>query len=405
MQETELYYSMYELLSPKKNPERGRLYLELFDKHVLRLNMTAEELNSARVLVDDSKAPEEDRYHMQFIDNKRKRIDLVIITNKRFIPVEVKIEASDQDTQCYDYWREAEKYHKNHSFSEPPVLYYLSPEGYFPSIESAKDFGYIGDLNLIRLDKIDNVAFRSEFLHWLEACREQTPKSFSCTRRVEQLYDEIKEIIFRLCRTEPYLENLMYKFFTALDTRFDENFCKRYRLKRGSNRRGEIGDYHTYRRYIDRFFGKEFAEAAIVLLCTDSVGNVIKFGDDKELWFFVESYNGGENDFKRARTLIAAFAIYDSSIYNALCKRDDIKRLLGGKNILPQDFIKDYWQKGQKLAGCIGLTVLNDAHGNMIDFYDVDKTLAQFRTQEDIDRAVDSVMIEIEKLLERFING
>ena len=72
---------------------------------------------------------------------------------------------------------------------------------------------------------------------------------------------------------------------------------------------------------------------------------------------------------------------------------------------MPQDFIKDYWQKGQKLAGCIGLTILHDAHYNTIDFYNVEKTLAQFGTQENIDRAVNNVMIEIEKLLERFVNG
>ena len=395
MTERELTHLMYELLSPEENPERGRLYLELFDKHVLRLNMTAEELDSAEVYGE---------YPTQLIGRTR-YIDLAIITNKRFIPVEVKIEASDQDTQCYDYWREAEKYHKNHSFSEPPVLYYLSPEGYFPSIESAKDFGYIGDLNLIRLDKIDNVAFRSEFLHWLEACREQTPKSFSCTRRVEQLYDEIKEIIFRLCRTEPYLENLMYKFFTALDTRFDENFCKRYRLKRGSNRRGEIGDYHTYRRYIDRFFGKEFAEAAIALLCTDSDGNIIKLAKDKYLCFYLGGYNGIANDLGCPTTLSASFLIFDHNQSECLYEPEDIKRLLGGKNILPQDFIKDYWQKGQKLAGCIGRIDLHDANGNTIDFKNIDKTLTQFRTQEDINAAVDNIMTEIEKLLRRFVYG
>ena len=49
MTERELTHLMYELLSPEENPERGRLYLELFDKHVLRLNMTAEELDSAEV--------------------------------------------------------------------------------------------------------------------------------------------------------------------------------------------------------------------------------------------------------------------------------------------------------------------------------------------------------------------
>ena len=50
MIERELTGLMYELLSPEENPERGRLYLELFDKHVLRLNMAAAELDSARVV-------------------------------------------------------------------------------------------------------------------------------------------------------------------------------------------------------------------------------------------------------------------------------------------------------------------------------------------------------------------
>ena len=42
MTEPELTRLMYEILS---NPERGRLYLELFNKHVLRLEMSADELN------------------------------------------------------------------------------------------------------------------------------------------------------------------------------------------------------------------------------------------------------------------------------------------------------------------------------------------------------------------------
>ena len=392
MHEEELTNLMYELLSPRENPERGRLYLELFDKHVLRLEMSAAELDSAKVYGE---------YPTQLIGRTR-YVDLAIITLRRFIPIEVKIEADDQDTQCYDYWREAKKYHEEHSFSEPPVLYYLSPEGYFPSMESAKDFGYRGDLNLIRLDKIDNVSFRSEILHWLEACREQTPKNFSCRRKLEQLYDEIKAIICRLCRTEPRLEKRMRKFFTALDAHFDESFCKRYRLKRGSNRRGEVGDYHTYRRYIDRFFGKEFAEAAISLLCTDSDGNIIKLAKDKYLCFFLGGYNGIENDLGCPTTLSASFLIFDHSESECLYKPADIKRLLSGKNILPEEFVKNY---SKKLSGMIGWTELHDAQGNCIDFKNVDKTLAQFRTQEDIDAAVDNVTTEIEALLRRFVYG
>ncbi|MBE8951296.1 MAG: PD-(D/E)XK nuclease family protein [Quinella sp. 3Q1] len=391
MTERELTGLMYEILSS----ERGRLYLELFDKHVLRLDMTADELDGAQIYGE---------YPTQFIGRTR-YIDLAIITSRRFIPIEVKIEADDQPTQCYDYWREAKLHTDKYFLSEPPVLYYLTPEGYSPSTESAKDFSYVGNLNLIRLDKIDNVAFRSELIHWLDACRKQTLENFSCRRKLNLLYDEIIRILNRLCRTEPQLESLMFKFFSALDARLTENFCKEYRLKRGSKRRGEVGDYHTYRRYINRFFGKEFAEAAIALLCTDSTGNIIKLARDKCLCFYLGGYNGVANDLDCSTTFSASFLIFDHSQSECLYEPADIKRFLDGKNILPQEFIKEYWQKGQKLAGMIGRIDLHDAHGDTIDFYDVDKTLTQFKNSAAIDRAVDNIMTETENLLRRFVYG
>ena len=265
MQETELYYSMYELLSPKKNPERGRLYLELFDKHVLRLNMTAEELNSARVLVDDSKAPEEDRYHMQFIDNKRKRIDLVIITNKRFIPIEVKRgdDYSEQDKQCYDYWCEAEKYHETYSLSEPPVLYYLTPQGDSPSRDSAGNFGFQDrSTNFIRSDKIDAVAFCSEGFSWIDDCENNLPEDIDAKNNLKKVYDEIEGMLGT--SSQRRVEGIMDKFFTALDKRFGEDFCRKYRLKRGGNKRMEIGDCYTLSTdfLAERFLGRAFVFTA-----------------------------------------------------------------------------------------------------------------------------------------------
>ena len=392
MIERELTALMYELLSPEKNPERWRLYLELFDKHVLRLGMSAAELDSAKVYGE---------YPTQFLGRTR-YIDLAIITPRRFIPIEVKIEAGDQPSQCYDYWREAKLHTDKYFLSEPPVLYYLTPEGYSPSTESAKDFSYVGDLNLIRLDKIDNVAFRSELIHWLDACRKQTPENFSCRQKLNLLYDEIIRIVNRLCRTEPQLESLMFKFFSALDARFTENFCKEYRLKRGSKRRGEVGDYLTYRRYINRFFGKEFAEAAIALLCTDSTGNIIKLARDKCLCFYLGGYNGVANDLDCSTTFSASFLIFDHSQSECLYEPADIKRLLGGKNILPEEFVKNY---SKELSGMIGWTELHDAQGNAIDFKNVAKTLTQFGTQEDIDAAVEHIMTEIKTLLRRFVYG
>lgn len=386
MQETELTNLMYKILS---NPERGRLYLELFDKHVLRLEMSKAELDSARVY---------GQYPTQFIERTR-YIDLAIITNKRFIPIEVKIEAGSGDSQCDDYLREAQLHTKKYSLSESPILYYLTLHGYFPERASATNTGYgdSGDL-AIHQDKIIKVTFRTELLPWLEDCAAHASENSYCRNNLSRLLSFVREIT-RRTNEQLQVEEIMRKFFGALDKRFDENFCRKYRLQFNASYE------QPYHYEILKFFFKGHSAPNIGFLCTDSAGNVIKFGDDKELWFFVESYNGGENDFRRARTLIAAFAIYDSSIYNAICKRDDIKRLLDGKNILPQDFIKDYWQKGQKLAGCIGLTVLHDANVNSIDFYDVDKTLRQFKTQEDIDNTVEHIMTEIEKLLRRFVYG
>ena len=54
----------------------------------------------------------------------KRRIDLTIETNKRFIPIEVKINASDQDRQCQDYYNEIEKRNEG----KETVLYYLTKE-------------------------------------------------------------------------------------------------------------------------------------------------------------------------------------------------------------------------------------------------------------------------------------
>ena len=220
MQETELTNLMYELLSPEKNSERGRLYLELFDKHVLRLNMSAAELDSARVYGE---------YPTEFVKRKASlRIDLVIITSRRFIPIEVKKgdDYSEQDNQCRDYWREAAEYHKRHALTEPPVLYYLTPQGDSPSRYSADDFGFQDrSTKFIRSDKIDAVAFCSEGFYWIADCENNPPKNISQKNNLERLYNEIDKMI-KSTDSQRQVEGIMWKFFTALDNCFDETFCK-----------------------------------------------------------------------------------------------------------------------------------------------------------------------------------
>ena len=389
MIETDFRNLVYDLLAPERNPKCWRFYLELFDKHVLRLEMTEDELDNAKFYKER---------HTRLIPSSRP-IDLVIITSKRFIPIEFKMEnGSDRDGQCYDYWQEAKSQMSIKRSAESPVLYYLSPQGYFPDINSAKNLGY-DDYPFFRSDKIDDVSFRSELLHWVEDCLKQTPKNFPCRKKLEQLQVEINSIIGA---RELQTEKLMLKFFTTLDKYFDEKFCKKYHLKRGSNRRAEVGDAYDYKRFIDRFFGKAFSWPSICLQCTDATGIIVKFEDDKELLFRVGCYNDRFSYLDESRAFCAGFMIFSHKIKQGLYKDEDIKPLLGGRNILPQGMIEEY---DEKFNGLVGRTDLHDERDNLIYFTDVDKTLSQFRTQEDIDASVKNIMTEIEALLRRFVYG
>ena len=383
MTERELTGRMYELLSPEINRERGRLYLELFDKHVLRLNMSKNELDSAKVYGE---------YPTRLIEGHTRYIDLVIITNKRFIPIEVKKgdDYSEQDNQCRDYWLEAAEYHKQHALSEPPVLYYLTPEGDSPSRESAGDFGFPDTSNFIRSDKIDAVAFCSEVFSWIADCEDNPPKDISQKNHLERVRIEIDKMI-KSTDSQRQVEGIMWKFFTALDNCFDETFCKKYHLKRGGNERMEIGDCYTYKRYIDRFFGTAFSWPSICLQCTD-----VKLDDDKELWFRVGCYNGRYSYLDESLAFCAGFTVFSNEIKEGLYKEPEIKRLLNGRNILPQKIVAEY---DKKFNGLVGRTDLHDTRGKLIYFTDVDRTLRQFKNPEDIDNAVDSVMTEIKQLL------
>ena len=396
MTERELTRWMYELLSPEVNPERGRLYLELFDKHVLRLNMSPEELDSAKV---------DKEYCTEFVKLKDSRkIDLVIVTDKRFIPIEVKIkignDCSEQDKQCHDYWLEAAEYHKRHALSESPVLYYLTPEGEAPSRYSAGEYGFEGNsTKFLRSDKIDDVAFCSEGLRWIRDCEKNPPKDISQKLNLERVYDEIDKMTKRP-DSQGYVKKIMRKFFATLDERFDESFCKKYRLKRGGDKRVEIGDCYTYKRYIDRFFGGAFSWPSICLYCTDTAGNVIKIDDDKELWFRVGCYNGQCSYLGESTEFCAGFMIFTNEEKEGLYKEKKIKRLLNGRNILPQKIVDEF---KEEFDGLVGRTELHDERDRLIHFTDVGKTLRQFRTQEDIDRAVEHIRTEVEQLLGRVL--
>ena len=84
---------LYELLSPEGSHGQGVAYLEIFMKDVLGIDKNSLSEDEWRYIKVERE---------RVIDSKR-RIDLVIETPKKFIPIEVKIYAGEQEQQCLDY--------------------------------------------------------------------------------------------------------------------------------------------------------------------------------------------------------------------------------------------------------------------------------------------------------------
>lgn len=142
---------IHELLDPKGSHFQGDAYLRLF-------------VDILKLKVNDLEFNDED-YHTVSVRrevciSENRRIDLVIETEKSYIPIEVKIYAGDQNEQCKDYCKKAK------SPNNKPTMFYLTLYGSPPSPES------LGDLNDDDKKLIKLISFKNEILTWLEKCLE-----------------------------------------------------------------------------------------------------------------------------------------------------------------------------------------------------------------------------------------
>ncbi len=140
---------IYELLAQKGSHGQGSLYLKLFFDKVLKLPITDLELQKAVV-------------YREYLTAANRRIDLVIETKTMFIPIEVKINAGEQENQCFDYYEEAKRYNKT------VKMYYLTKDGSTPSEYST------GELLQDSEARIMTISFAEDILNWLSACLQQT---------------------------------------------------------------------------------------------------------------------------------------------------------------------------------------------------------------------------------------
>lgn len=163
-----------ELISPKGSHYQGDTYLKLFFEAVLKLDVDADEMKTAKV-------------YREYVISKNRRVDIVIETIYRTIPIEVKIYASDQINQCADYYEIA----KNSK------VYYLTLFGNQPSEQSIKGLSLNEDGSC---NEISCVSFNVDILEWLDQCLKQLP-----TIKI----NSIREIILQFMSTIRKLTNQM----------------------------------------------------------------------------------------------------------------------------------------------------------------------------------------------------
>ncbi len=172
--EVRICYVIYELLNPKGSHYQGDAYLRLFVRDVLKLEFTEQDYKSANVVREYVTAGE-----------RRRRIDLFIKTVNHSIPIEVKLHADDQPSQCFDYSLEA-----------TGDVYYLTLDGRVPSINSAGDLKEIIERgSIIGYEGIRQISFSYDILNWLKKCvaLPETNKLVPVREILRQFIDTVKK--------------------------------------------------------------------------------------------------------------------------------------------------------------------------------------------------------------------
>lgn len=155
-----------ELINPHSMfHKNGQLFLNMFLEIVGdKIKLNAEDFNDA--FVETEAHTSDGRY-----------IDMVISTDKYYVPFEVKIWAKDQLNQLDSYYKFAQQK------GIVPAIFYLTPSGHSPSDESQ------GDLSE---SDICCISFKEHILPWLDKCIE-LDVSQDVLQILKQLHDNIDD--------------------------------------------------------------------------------------------------------------------------------------------------------------------------------------------------------------------
>lgn len=88
-----------DFLNPSGFHNKGAKYLRIFLTDILEMDEAETLCHTVHVL-------------KEYPITQERRIDIVILAENTFIPIEVKIHAREQKAQCYDYYQFAKKKEK-----------------------------------------------------------------------------------------------------------------------------------------------------------------------------------------------------------------------------------------------------------------------------------------------------
>lgn len=305
-----------EILDPKGSHFQGDIYLRKFINIVLNMNLEEKEYDNINV------------YREYLIDENR-RIDIVIKSNNYFIPIEVKIYAGDQEKQCYDYFKCAEKNSK-----EEVKVYYLTLDRHLPSTYSTKGLTPISneENELIGYREIKLISFKEDIIKWLEACLsdEKTIKIASIREVIIQLInifkkysdfmesDEQMEVIDTIMKSKENMQSayvisenmqtakqkMMEKIFKDIELRMNKLCVSNNNLYIENK-----CNYYIYDKQINSYYDKkESSYPGLNYVCKN-----VTLKDNIQLWFRIEI------DY----ILCAGYCLYDTKNNTQLDEWDD----------------------------------------------------------------------------------
>ncbi len=132
-------FFIYELLNPNGLHNQGLAFIDLFLKHILKLENYG----------DIKKVYREDP------TQENRRIDFTIETSKYQIAIEMKVDASDQHNQLLDYFNEMKMRCDN---SQESKVFYLTLFGSDADKDSHNNITY------------NRLSFSDDIIYWIELC-------------------------------------------------------------------------------------------------------------------------------------------------------------------------------------------------------------------------------------------